>query len=149
MNFEAYTASGVTYTVQQQQDAFEAFIQQNSYLNGNRGKYAERNGYLLPMVTRFDLSAMLELFHNIGKQRHTIQLRADVFNIGNLLNSEWGVGYTVNTFNPLAARGFTPSTGVPLYRMNAVNNSLNYTTTRRGTGLIDVWQAQFGIRYIF
>ena len=101
------------------------------------------------MVTRFDLSAMLELFHNIGKQRHTIQLRADVFNIGNLLNSEWGVGYTVNTFNPLAARGFTTATGVPLYRMNAVNNSLNYTTTRRGTGLIDVWQAQFGIRYIF
>jgi hypothetical protein len=149
MNFEQYTLSGTTFTVQQQQDAFEAFIQQDSYLRDNRGKYAERNGLLLPMVTRFDLSAMLEVFHNIGKQRHTIQIRADIFNIGNMLNSAWGVGYTVNTFQPLAARGINATTGVPIYRMNTVNNSLNYESTRRGTGLIDVWQAQFGIRYSF
>ncbi len=149
MNFEQYTLSGTTFTVQQQQDAFEAFIQQDSYLRDNRGKYAERNGLLLPMVTRFDLSAMLEIFHNIGKQRHTIQIRADIFNIGNMLNSAWGVGYTVNTFQPLAARGINATTGIPIYRMNTVNNSLNYTSTRRGTGLIDVWQAQFGIRYSF
>ena len=149
MNFEQYTLSGNTFTVQQQKDAFEAFIQQDGYLRENRGKYAERNGLLLPMVTRFDLSTMVEIFRNIGKQRHTIQLRADIFNVGNLINSAWGVGYTVNTTSPLAARGFNPATGVPVYRMNTVSNSLNYTTTRRGTGLIDVWQAQFGIRYSF
>jgi hypothetical protein len=148
MNFEQYTLSGNTFTVQQQIDAFEAFIQQDGYLRENRGKYAERNGLLLPMVTRFDLSTMVEIFRNIGKQRHTIQLRADIFNVGNLINSAWGVGYTVNTTSPLAARGINTA-GVPIYRMNAVSNSLNYTTTRRGTGLIDVWQAQFGIRYSF
>jgi len=149
MNFEQYTLSGTTFTVQQQQDAFEKFIQQDGYLRDNRGNYAERNGLLLPMVTRFDLSTMVEIFRNIGKQRHTIQLRADIFNVGNLISSKWGVGYTVNTSQPLAARGFNPATGVPVYRMNTVNNSLDYTTTRRGTGLIDVWQAQFGIRYSF
>ncbi len=149
MNFQQYTSGTNTYTVQAQQDAFEAFINQNSYLRENRGKYAERNGFLLPMVTRFDLSAMLELFRNIGKQRHTIQLRADIFNIGNLLNSEWGVGYTVNNASLLAARGYNPATGAPIYRYNTVSNSLDYTSTRKGTNLIDVWQAQFGIRYTF
>ena len=151
MNFQQYTSSGSgnTYTAAQQAAAFDAFINQDSYLRKNRGKIAERNGVNLPMVTRFDLSAMLELFRNIGKQRHTIQLRADIFNIGNMINSKWGVGYVVNNFNPLQAVGYTPSTGVPLFRMAEVNNSLNYSTYRRGTGLIDVWQAQFGIRYIF
>jgi hypothetical protein len=33
--------------------------------------------------------------------------------------------------------------------MNTVSNSLSYETYRRGTSLADVWQAQFGIRYIF
>lgn len=149
MNFEQYTANSITFTVQQQKDAFEKFINQDPYLSTIRGKYAERNGLKLPMVTRFDLSAMVELFRNIGKQRHTIQIRADIFNIGNLLSSESGVGYVVNNNAPMAARGFNATTGVPIYRMNAVNNSLTYTTYRRGTGLVDVWQAQFGIRYIF
>jgi hypothetical protein len=153
MNFQQYTATvnnqTVTYTVQAQADAFEAFIQQDPYLRNRRGQYAERNGLLLPMVTRFDLSAMVELFTNIGKNRHTIQLRADVFNIGNLFNSAWGVGYVVNNTSPLAARGYNTTTGAPIYRMNTVSNSLSYETYRRGTSLADVWQAQFGIRYIF
>jgi len=153
MNFEQYSAtvSGqtVVYTAEAQREAFERYISQDPYLSKNRGTYSERNGLLLPMVTRFDLSAMLEVFTMVGKQRHTIQLRADIFNIGNMINSSWGVGYVVNNTQPLAARGYNPSTGQPVFRMNRVNNSLNWETYRRGTGLIDVWQAQFGIRYIF
>jgi hypothetical protein len=153
MNFQQYSITvnnqPVVLTAQAQADAFEAFIAQDPYLSERRGQYAERNGLLLPMVTRFDLSAMIELFRNIGKQRHTIQLRADVFNIGNLINSAWGVGYVTNNTAPLAARGYNPATGAPIYRMNTVSNSLNYETYRRGTSLADVWQAQFGIRYIF
>jgi hypothetical protein len=150
MNFEQYTASGTVFTVQAQREAFDRYINNDPYLRTRRGQYAERNGLLLPMVTRFDLSAMLELFTNIGGNRHTIQLRADIFNIGNLINSAWGVGYVVNNTAPLQARGVNPTTGVPIFRMNPINNTqLQYDTYRRGTSLIDVWQAQFGIRYIF
>jgi len=153
MNFQPYsiTVNGAPQllTANAQKAAWTQYINQDSYLSSIRGGYSARNGLLLPMVTRFDLSAMLELFHNIGKQRHTIQLRADIFNIGNLLNSAWGVGYVINNSSPLAARGYDPATGQPIFRMNTVNNSLNYTTYRRGTSLVDVWQAQFGIRYIF
>jgi hypothetical protein len=154
MYFLQYTANNVTYTVDAQKAAFEKYIQQDPYLRNNRGSYVDRNGPVLPMVTRFDLSTMLEFFTNIGKQRHTIQLRADIFNIGNLINPAWGVGYVVNNTSPLSAQGYNVSNadypiGAPVYRMNNLNNSLDYTTTRRGTSLIDVWQAQFGVRYIF
>jgi len=153
MNFQPYTITvnnaPQLLTANAQKAAWTQYINQDDYLSETRGTYTQRNGLLLPMVTRFDLSAMLELFHNIGKQRHTIQLRADIFNIGNLLNHSWGVGYVINNSSPLAARGYDAATGQPIYRMNTVNNSLNYNTYRRGTSLVDVWQAQLGIRYIF
>ncbi len=153
MNFQAYsiTVNGapVNFSVDDQKNAFEKYINQDGYLSKNRGTYVQRNGLLLPMVTRFDLSAQLEVFQKVAGKRHTIQFRADIFNIGNFINNKWGVGYVVNATSPLAARGYDPTTGRPVFRMNTVNNSINYATYRRGTSLIDVWQAQFGVRYIF
>ncbi len=147
MNFEQYTLNGITYTVQQQKDAFEAYIQNNSYLKSHRGEVAKRNGELMPMLTKFDLSVMVEVFHKFGKQRHTLQFRGDIFNIGNMLNNKWGVAHVINTSSPIAARA--PVNNVPVFRMNLVNNSLKYETYRKGTAIQDVWQAQIGVRYLF
>jgi len=144
MNFVA--AGG--FTVQQQKDAFDAYINQDKYLSSRRGKYAERNGGILPYVTRFDVSVMVELFGNINKNRHTIQLRGDIFNFGNLINPAAGVGYSVNSTSVLAAKG-VDTNGNPVSSFNSFNGGLNYTTWRKGTTIFDVWQAQFGIRYIF
>lgn len=147
MNFDAITGS-TPFTIQQQKDAFEAYIQNNSYLKNNRGKVAQRNGVLQPMLSRFDLSAMLELFKNIGKQRHTIQFRADIFNIGNMINNRWGVAHVTNTTSPLSLSRVDAG-GVPYFRMNTINSSIIYETYRKGTSIADVWQGQLGIRYIF
>jgi hypothetical protein len=38
------------YTEAQQQQAYEAFINQDSYLSTRRGQYVERNGAGLPML---------------------------------------------------------------------------------------------------
>lgn len=147
MNFDPITGS-TPFTVQQQKDAFEGYIQQNAYLNNNRGKVVQRNGVLIPVLTRLDLSAIVELFKKIGSQRHTIQFRADIFNIGNLINHKWGVADVFNTPAPLALSK-VDANGVPFFKMNTVNGSLNYTTYRKGTSIGDVWQGQLGIRYIF
>jgi hypothetical protein len=157
MNFQQYTntTNGVTYTIQEQKDAFEAFIQQDSYLRTHRGEIAKRNGVLMPMLTRFDLSAMVELFKNIGKQKHTIQFRADIFNVGNLINNKWGVADLINNTAPIAARApLSSAPNVPVFRMNIANsntssNNIKYETYRQGTSIADVWQGQLGIRYIF
>ena len=150
MNFAALAASGSApaASIQDQKTAFDNYINQDAFLSKNRGSYVPRNGVLQPYVVRFDFSTQLELFSNIGKNRHTIQLRGDIFNIGNMINHAWGVSNFVNTFNPLAY-STVDATGTPVFKMNRVNNSINYTTYRKSTSFGDVWQAQLGIRYIF
>ncbi|MEO6538800.1 MAG: carboxypeptidase regulatory-like domain-containing protein [Ferruginibacter sp.] len=151
MNFEQFTTTinnvPTIITVQQQKDAFEKFINQNGYLSTHRGQVAQRNGGLQPMLTRLDLSTVVELFRNIGKNRHTIQFRADIFNIGNFINHKWGVADVGNTPSPVAARPAVNN--VPVFRYNLINNSLDYSTYRKGTSIADVWQGQLGVRYIF
>ncbi len=143
------TSSAPAATAAEQATAFDAYINQDSYLSTMRGKIVERNGVLQPYIVRFDISAELEIYKNIGKNRHSIKLRADIFNAGNMLKSSWGVGNSVNTSTPLAAAGINAQ-GIPQFRMNRINNSINYTTFRKGTSNdFDVWQAQFGIRYTF
>lgn len=148
MNFVANGA----ITVQQQKDAFDAYINQDEYLSKRRGQYAERNGALQPTIARFDLSVKLELFRNIGGNRNTIQLTGDIFNIGNMLNPKYGVADVINNSSPLASAG-VDANGVPTFRMNTATvngvTGINYSTYRKGTSIADVWQAQFGVRYIF
>lgn len=162
MNFQQYTqnytdannqAQSRVFTVNEQVAAWEAYIGQDEYLKNRRGSYAERNGALMPWVFRADFSLVQEFFMNIREKRNTLQLRVDIINVGNLINSDWGVGNFVGQTRPLTARGFDPSTGRPLYRLrNEMVNGvpeLITTTFKSSAGIPDVWRAQFGIRYIF
>src|SRR5438128_3112899 len=53
MNFVPITGAN-PYTAAQEAAAWEAFINQDSYLESRRGAYAERNAVFLPMVYRAD-----------------------------------------------------------------------------------------------
>ena len=44
------------------------------------------------MVNRIDFSLAQDLFVKTGSVRHAGQIRLDIQNFGNLLNSDWGVG---------------------------------------------------------
>lgn len=148
--FEDQTVGGVTYTAAQQADLFEKYINQDEYLSGLRGKYTERNGGILPWLNRFDL-ALSRDFWAAGKKgkRNTIQFRVDIFNVGNLLNSDWGVGKRLNVSSPLQARG-VDANGVPKYRV--ASQLLNEATSKTylpSATIFDVWNLQFGVRYTF
>ncbi|CAN5776611.1 carboxypeptidase regulatory-like domain-containing protein [soil metagenome] len=152
MNFQAYTAgsgaSARTYTAQQQAEAWEAYILQDPYLSKNRGRYAERNALFLPMVFRADLSLAQEVFTDIRGRRNGLQLRADVLNVGNLINSDWGAGYRVTSTSPLTNPS-ADSQGRLQYRMREINNQLMTETFGRTTGIGDVYRVQLGLRYMF
>jgi len=151
-------ATAQTFTPDQQQQAFEQFIENNPYLKTRRGQYAERNGGYFPWLTRFDLTVTQEFFVRTGRQgnRNVIQLRADILNFGNLLNNKWGVGNISTTPNPLTIASVSAA-GVPSYRLatQVVNeNNTNRTILLRDSfvksvTIDNVWQAQLGIRYIF
>jgi len=154
MNFQAFTASGVTFTAAQQADAFEAYILQDKYLSANRGGYAERGAVIMPMVYRADLSFAQQLFTNIKGKRNTLEFRVDILNVGNLIDSDYGVGKTFNSTQllvvPTAAQGGAASAdGRPQYRMRNLGTNLVTETYRPTAGVADVWRMQFGLRYIF
>lgn len=154
MRFVPITSGGTTlFTAEQQAMAFEKFIQQDEYLSSRRGMYAERNGALLPWIFQADLSLIQEFYLNLGGKRNTFQLRADVLNVGNLINSNWGVGQFVQYNQPLVASGVNAA-GEPVYRFRTTGSGTNQQliplqTFGTSTTLNNVWRAQLGVRYTF
>jgi hypothetical protein len=91
IKFASFTSGGKTFTETEQQSAFDAFIEQDSYLSTRRGQYAERNGGLLPYLHRFDLSVAQDVFVKIGGKKNSFQIRADILNFGNMVDNTFGV----------------------------------------------------------
>jgi hypothetical protein len=148
MNFETFTSGGVTFTRQQQQQAWEAFIQQDEYLREHRGQYAQRGAIFLPMVYRADLSIAQNFRRTIFGSDNRLQVRLDIFNFSNLINRDWGVGQRFVTTSPLIARG-ADGTGAALYRLRNIGPNLISQSFERTAGPGDVWRIQLGVRYSF
>lgn len=160
MNFYQFTASGKTFTVEEQKEAWDKYIEQDNYLKKNRGKYAERGGVFLPMVHRLDFSASHDLVANIAGTKNRLQIRFDIFNITNMLNKDWGVAKRVTTANPLVVRptvaGGTPATSGPIdengkaiYRLANIGNKLISKTYESTLNIPDLYRIQIGIKYMF
>lgn len=97
-NFADYTDSKtgeVTYSAKEQRDDFWAYINEDSYLKGRKGKYAERGGAIMPWHHQLDLKFNQDFFLNVGGKRNTLQFGVDIKNFLNLLNSDWGIYKTV------------------------------------------------------
>jgi outer membrane receptor protein involved in Fe transport len=153
MNFQQYTATvntvPITFTVAQQVAAWEAYIQQDSYLNAHRGEYAARNAVFLPVQFHSDLGVTQELFAMGGGKRNTFSLRFDILNLDNLLNHNWGAGQRLVSSQPLIPQGADVS-GALLYRLRNIGKDLLPPATYQNTiGIADVWRMQVGLRYTF
>ena len=148
LNFIPYTVNGKTYTITEQQNALDDYLNQDDYLKGNKGKYTDRNGVLMPWITRVDLSVKLGFKLNKNNVYNKLELRLDILNIGNLIDPSLGTSYLVNQAAILTPQGINQR-GEPVYTFNQFNGSLNYTTYRKGNTINDVWQGQIGLRYNF
>jgi hypothetical protein len=156
MNFVAFTTpTGVTFTADQQAQAFEAYILQDSYLSKHRGEYAERGGIFYPMLKRMDFSITQDIFHNIAGKRNAGQFRIDFTNFANLLNHNWGVGQRLvapvtqaNGAQILTNPG-VDTQGRATYRLATVNNQLITKSFQPNSNLADVYQFMLSFRYSF
>lgn len=143
--------SGTTtlFTAQQQSDAFFAYIDQDEYLSANKGKYAERNGAMYPWRNRFDFKLLQDIFTNIGGKRRTLQFSFDVLNLGNLLNSNWGILKTLNYSNGSILKPKVNNDGTATFEMVTVNNQLATETFKNVFSTSTTYSLQLGFRLIF
>lgn len=142
--------SGDTRTAAQTYAQLDAFIKQDPYLSKHRGQVVERGAALAPYLNLFNFNFTQDFYVNVSGKRNTIRLTADIINLGNFLNKNWGLAQSTYTNQPLAFKGVDSATGKPTFSFPYQDNTnkIPYTSTfRTSTG--GLWQAQLGIRYIF
>ncbi len=112
-------ASAVTPTQQQQ---LLAYINGNSYLRAHEGQIAGRNAVTSPWVNQIDLSFRQQIPGLFAGNKG--ELRFDIFNFGNLLNSKWGVekraGFPLIR-NLANVSGFDPATGKYIFDISSAS----------------------------
>jgi hypothetical protein len=156
MNFSTFTCPAATcgvaktFTSADQAAAWENFIQQDDYLRSHRGQYSQRNAIFFPMVKRADFSIQQEIFTDFARRRNSFQVRADIVNVGNLLNKNWGVGQRILGGNgQILTTPGADALGRATYRLKVVNNELINKTFEPTAGRTDVFEVQLGFRYTF
>ena len=124
--------------------AFKSYIEQDDYLSGRRGQYAERYGAVSPWRTKVDLKFLQDYKFKVSANKtNTIQFSIDVLNLGNLVNSDWGLVQQPNSLQPVGVS--VDATGSPSYNFIADQTE----TFGYDSSLASRWQMQFGLRYIF
>lgn len=130
----------MTFSGAGQGAAFDQFIAQDSYLSGRRGNYAERYGAVSPWRGKWDVKFIQEV--KVSKD-NSLQFSVDILNIGNLINSDWGLVQQPNAIQPIGVS--VDGSGNPTYTFDpSLQKSFVYNSS-----LLSRWQMQFGLRYIF
>lgn len=146
-------SGAVVQSAEAQAKAFNAYIDQNKYLNSRRGRFTERNAARTPWNNDLDFHFAHEFGiapHKGMKATHTITFSWDILNLTNLLSKNWGwVYFSPNTYNSMSSVGLIPfipsvsSQGYPIYTWQNPGRpySVDYASSR--------WQMQMGLRYSF
>ena len=128
------------------------FINQDIYLSKNRGNVVERNGALAPYFKQLNMNFTQDFFYETkDKTRNTLRVTVDIFNVGNLLNKQWGVTKSFTRTNPLNFVGIAPD-GKPTFSfpyLDANNQTPVTSSYRDNLGISSRWQMQIGVRYLF
>jgi hypothetical protein len=139
-------------TPQQAYAQLSAYINQDPYLSKMKGKYAERNGLVLPYYHLVNFNFTQDLYQTTGKVKNTLRFEFNMINLGNFLNRNWGNYKFVNRTGLLAFKGVDPATGKPTFSFPYFDNANQIPLTNsfgNGVSQLSRWQAQFGFRYIF
>ena len=149
------TKDEILFTSEADRDAFWQFLEQDKYLSTHKGQYAEANAARAPFVHRFDLRVAKDIMFRIGATSHKFQVSASIDNIGNMINSNWGVrqlAYNQSSagyISPLKYAGVNAA-GVPTFSFNKVDDKYptkTYTNYFKNTS--ECWQILLGLKYFF
>jgi Carboxypeptidase regulatory-like domain len=148
MQFSNYLdVFGVTQSPDVQKATFKNYLATDKYLSQRRGEYTEKYAGSTPWFSQMDMRILQDFNFKNGKKNNTVQFSVDIQNVGNLLNSNWGVRKLATNsgfYQPLSVE--VPSPGAqPVFNFDPSTKS----TFTASPDLISRWQMQFGLRYIF
>ena len=159
-----------SYTADQQWADLENLVNNDKYLSSRKGQYAERNALRTPWNHELDLKLMHEFKLSKTNKNQSLQVSLDIFNVLNLINSDWGHitfvtnvnNYTVNMLNYVSYsndRDGKPVAGTAVAVGKPSSGYLPTFTFNKPTGLngnyytVDPinsrWQGQVGVVQIF
>ena len=140
------SASEITLDDPANYAALEAYINGNEYLSSRKGQYAERNGEMGPWSDIIDLRIVQDIAVNVGNTNNTLQITADIFNFGNLLNEEWGRKFYAGNTEILGVTS-APKSTAPTFQVR--DSDFDYVEVSDNGLRSSRWQAQIGVRYTF
>src|SRR5690606_11569260 len=143
---------GQAFTAQEQSDIFFDLVNGDDYLRSRKGKYAERNGGVMPWRNQFDFRLSQEIAKNVAGGKNALEVYWDVFNIGNLFNSSWGIYKLSNTqlLRPTNTSALTPDGSVkPTFNIGYNNGDAIRSTTYVNESISSTYYMQFGVRFSF
>ena len=138
--------NGPLHTVEEQWAGLDAFIRQDEYLSKHRGEIAERFGAVNPWYSNVDLRILQDIALYSGAKKHALQLSLDVLNVGNLLNSDWGVRKVASA---TATSPISVAPGNPSADPRFIFTGGATSTFIKDPGPLSRWSAQLGLRYFF
>jgi len=139
-------ASGnIITSANEQWNQLNNYIEKNDYLRENRGNYAERNGGRTPWNHQLDAKFAFDIPF---KNNKNIQLSLDVFNVLNLVNSNWGrlvfvPNVTNSNFNLLEFEGV--ENNQPVFQFTLDEDATPWVLD----AINSRWKAQLGVKYQF
>ena len=136
-------------------NAFWKFVEQDKYLSKHKGGYAEAYGARAPWTNRFDARIAEDFSFKTGKQTHNFQISVSIDNIGNLINSNWGLTHLSYTgvygtyTNPVLSVDRIEN-NKPVYKMTQVNGAYPTETWNNVyKNYVDCWHVLIGLKYFF
>jgi hypothetical protein len=122
----------------------DAYISQDPALNDARGKIVARNASREPWYHSVD-ARLLQDIPIPGLKDNKLQFTADVINLLNLFNKDWGVYKYVYNQNdtPVTFKGIDTATGKQKINFSEKANPFSVSQ------LASRWQVQLGLRYSF
>ena len=127
--------AGMPFTSEENKAAYKNFLATDKYTSAHRGEYSERNGAVAPWLNRINVRVAEDFYFNVAGRKQTLEIGLDVKNVGNLINSNWGV-----------------------YKQLSSNNILNYAdgkytfsepTWKNYNDLASTWQMLLSARWFF
>jgi hypothetical protein len=145
------TKGDIKVTTQADEDAFFAFMEQDKYLSKHKGEYAEAYASRAPWVNKFDFRFLQDFKEKVGQSTNTLQVSLDVLNVGNILNSKWGVNKNMaaSNYGKILKYDGKDANNVPSFSMVKVNGAYPTQTYDTYLNYGQCWSLQIGLRYIF